>query len=251
MAGAAAALGAVLPGARTRAWRRLGAVGFVAWCALTAEFAWARLRRGPRTRDELTTVLMTSALIPPVAVYHRLRGELVERRRVRAVLFDRDGTLVVDVPYNGDPELARPVPEAARSLARLRAHGLQLAVVSNQSGVARGLLTTEAVERVNARIDDLLGPIAWWYCPHGETDACGCRKPAPGLVLAAAAALGVPARRCVVIGDTEADVLAARNARCRGILVPNARTRTDEIERAAEVAVDLEEAVDLVLGGAR
>jgi histidinol-phosphate phosphatase family protein len=197
------------------------------------------------------TIIATSLAIPPAAVSHRLRGEWVERHRVRAVLFDRDGTLVDDVPYNGDPDQARPVPTAASALARLRAHGLHLAVVSNQSGVARGLLSRDAVDRVNARIDELLGPIAWWYCPHGEGDACGCRKPAPGLVFAAAAALRVPPRRCVVVGDTEADVLAARSARCRGILVPNARTRTEEIERAAEVAADLDHAVDLVLGGAR
>ena len=117
-----------------------------------------------------------------------------ERRAVEAVLCDRDGTLVADVPYNGDPERVAPLRGVAEGLDRLRSAGLPVGIVSNQSGVARGWLTVALVEAVNARVAALLGPfraVAW--CPHGPADACGCRKPAPGLVLAAARALGVPA----------------------------------------------------------
>src|SRR5690348_5559568 len=114
------------------------------------------------------------------------------RLRPAAVLLDRDGTLVVDVAYNGDPDRVTPVPGAAEALARLRDAGVALALVSNQSGVARGLLTLAEVEAVNRRLEDLIGPVGpWLVCPHGPDDGCGCRKPAPGLVLAAAAALGV------------------------------------------------------------
>jgi histidinol-phosphate phosphatase family protein len=170
-----------------------------------------------------------------------------------AVLFDRDGTLIDDVPYNGDPELVRPVPGALAALARLRARGVPVGVVSNQSGVGRGLLTRTEVDRVNARVEELLGPFdSWQVCPHAPGDECGCRKPAPGLVLAAAADLGVPVDRCVVIGDIGADLGAARSAGARAVLVPTAVTRPQEVAEASEagvVAADLLTAVDLALAG--
>ena len=76
-----------------------------------------------------------------------------------AVLFDRDGTLVVDVPYNGDPARVRPVRGAREAVARLRTAGVPTAVVSNQSGVGRGLLTRQQVDAVNTRLDVLLSLI--------------------------------------------------------------------------------------------
>ncbi len=167
---------------------------------------------------------------------------------VQAVLFDRDGTLVIDVPYNGDPALVDPVPGATEALQRLRAAGLPIAVISNQSGVARGLLSPAEVDAVNLRVAELLGPFAgFWVCPHGPTDGCACRKPAPGLVLAAAAALGVAPGACAVIGDIGADVEAADAAGARGVLVPTAVTRPAEVSAAHEVAPDLATAVDLLL----
>src|SRR5215207_717630 len=118
-------------------------------------------------------------------------------RLPRLVLFDRDGTLLHDVPYNGNPDRVEPVPGAAEALGRLRERGIATGIVSNQSGVARGLLTRDDVEAVGARIDQLLGPFdTWQYCPHAADDGCGCRKPAPGMVLAAAAEVGVPPREC-------------------------------------------------------
>jgi D-glycero-D-manno-heptose 1,7-bisphosphate phosphatase len=165
-----------------------------------------------------------------------------------AVLFDRDGTLVVDVPYNGDPVRVKPVPGARAALDRLRAAGLPIAVVSNQSGVARGLLTTEQVAAVNARVDELLGPFdAVVVCEHGPDDGCACRKPRPGLVLEAARRLGVDPARCVLVGDIGTDVEAARAAGARPVLVPTAVTRPEEVAAAPEVADDLAAAVDLVL----
>ncbi len=167
---------------------------------------------------------------------------------VQAVLVDRDGTLVVDVPYNGDPALVEPMPGAARALERLRAAGLPVAVISNQSGIARGLLSSAEVEAVNLRVAELLGPFAgFWVCPHGPGDGCSCRKPAPGMVLAAAAALGVAPRSCAVIGDIGADVAAARSAGARGVLVPTSVTRPAEVAAAPEVAPDLMAAVELLL----
>jgi len=167
-----------------------------------------------------------------------------------AVLFDRDGTLVHDVPYNSDPADVRPVPGARAALDRLRALGVPIGVVSNQSGVARGLVSLEQLVRVNARVEELLGPFdVWQVCVHGEHDGCGCRKPAPGLVKGAAEQLGVPAGRCVVIGDIGADVTAAAAAGARGILVPTPRTRQTEVRGTPEVAPDLTAAVALALTG--
>ncbi|UQX03781.1 HAD-IIIA family hydrolase [Streptomyces sp. RerS4] len=165
-----------------------------------------------------------------------------------AVLFDRDGTLVVDVPYNGDPARVAVMPSARAAMAALRERGVPVGVVSNQSGVGRGLLTREQVDSVRLRVDDLLGPFAVWaVCPHRPEDGCGCRKPAPGLVLAACERLGATPERTVVVGDIGSDVRAAEAAGARGVLVPTPVTRPEEVAAAAETAPDLLTAVRLIL----
>ncbi|MDG6103803.1 HAD-IIIA family hydrolase [Dactylosporangium aurantiacum] len=165
-----------------------------------------------------------------------------------AVLFDRDGTLVHDVPYNGDPALVRPVDGAREALDRLRAAGLRLGVVTNQSGLARGRFTAEDLAAVHARIEQLLGPFdTWQVCPHDEQAGCRCRKPAPGMVLDAAAALGTTADRCVLIGDIGRDICAAEAAGATAVLVPTAETLLTEVASAPSVADTLSGAVDLVL----
>ena len=253
-AAAAIAVGAVAAGRP-----RLGSAAGAVWLAGTAELAWARIGPGPRNAHEVATMLWTSAALPFAATAWWLAGHATLHRRLRcpgsqsplAVLFDRDGTLVVDVPYNGDPDRVEPVPGAAAALARLRAAGVPTAVISNQSGIARGLLSERQVRAVNARVEELLGPLGpWAVCPHGPDDGCDCRKPAPGLVLRAARALGVEPGRCVVIGDIGADIEAARAAGARAILVPTPVTRAEEVAAADEVAPDLESAVARALGAA-
>ncbi|MCR1984438.1 HAD-IIIA family hydrolase [Cellulosimicrobium cellulans] len=159
-------------------------------------------------------------------------------------MLDRDGTLVHDVPYNGDPAAVRPLAGARAVLDDLRARGVRLGVVSNQSGVGRGLLTRAQVDAVNARVEELLGPFdTWQVCPHAPDDACACRKPGPGLVLAAAADLGVEPWRCAVVGDIGADVGAALAAGATPVLVPTPVTRAEEVAAAPCVASDLAAAV--------
>ena len=75
-----------------------------------------------------------------------------------AVIFDRDGTLIENVPYNGNPEEVRPFPGAREALDKLRAQKIPLGVVSNQSGISRGFFTREQAEAVNRRVEELLGP---------------------------------------------------------------------------------------------
>jgi histidinol-phosphate phosphatase family protein len=254
-AGLTAVAGAL---ARRPALTALGALG---WAAGTGEFAWARIAPGPRDVREVTTMLVTSVAIPPAAVWWWLRAALrptpprpapPETAPLKAVLFDRDGTLVEDVPYNGDPRQVRPVPGAVAAVEAVRAAGLPVGVVTNQSGLARGAFTAEDMAAVHARIDDIFGAFdAWAVCPHGPGDGCDCRKPAPGSVRAAAERLGVEPRACVLIGDIGADVEAALAAGARGVLVPTAATRPAEVAAAPVVCRDLGTAVAYLVGGPR
>ena len=148
------------------------------------------------------------------------------------MLFDRDETIVLDVPFNGDPARVEPAPNARALLDRLRAAGLRLAVVSNQSGIGRGFITPEQVDAVNRRIDELLGPFDGFFtCPHAPEDACECRKPKPKLIFDAARALGVDTAQCVVVGDRESDVEAARAAGA----IPLRVAGPQELEKAVEI----------------
>lgn len=253
----AAAVAAIACATTGRPRRALLALG--AWAAATADFAVARVRPGPKDPREVAQMALTSVAIPPVAVAWWLHGMWRAARLApppqpdaHALLFDRDGTLIEDVPYNGDPRHVRPLPDARSALDRARRRGIPVAIVTNQSGVGRGMLTMAQVDAVNRRVDELLGPFdAVVVCPHHPDAGCTCRKPRPGLIRDAAARLGVDPARTVVIGDIGADVEAARAAGARGILVPTAVTRPDEVAAADEAAPDLSTAVTWALGGRR
>ena len=149
------------------------------------------------------------------------------------VFLDKDGTLVDDVPYNVDSARIRLAAGAAEGLPRLRAAGFRLAVVSNQSGVARGYFPEAALGGVEAKLRELLSDLGvpldgFFYCPHhpggtvqGYAVACDCRKPAPGMIVAAARQLGADPRACWMVGDILDDVEAGRRAGCRTVLIDN------------------------------
>jgi histidinol-phosphate phosphatase family protein len=259
---AALGAGAALAARRPRGAAALGA----GWAILGAELAWARIAPGPGEREEVRRMLATSAVLPLAAsawsAWGWLRlplllsrgapsgdGEAPPRSEPEAILFDRDGTLIVDVPYNGDPAMVVPMPGATRALERLRQAGLGAAVISNQSGIRRGLIDRRQVDAVNRRTEELVGSVgAWIVCPHGPGDGCECRKPAPGMVLEAAARLGVSPDRCAVVGDIAADVQAAQAAGAAAVLVPTSRTEAEDLRRSPRRAASIEAAVEQLLG---
>jgi len=249
-----------------RRWTRVAAAVGLLWTGLTAEFALRRILAGPRAAREITAMVLTSVLIPPLAVAHRLRGELRVRfagrengrstsGRPQAVLFDRDGTLIHNVPYLADARRVRPMPGARRTLDQLRRRGVAVGVVSNQSGVARGLINPDELAEVNDRVESLLGPFdTWQVCQHAPDARCSCRKPEPGLVTAAARQLGVDPAECLMIGDIGSDVDAALAAGARAVLVPTRHTKLAEIDHAhlvAAVAPNLRSAVRRHVGRSR
>ncbi|SFC33697.1 histidinol-phosphate phosphatase family domain-containing protein/HAD-superfamily hydrolase, subfamily IIIA [Nocardioides terrae] len=236
--------------------RGLAVLGASAWLAGTAEFALRRILPGPRDRAEVRRMLVTSAAIPAAATWHSVRGAMRHRGAApwrglpELVLLDRDGTLVEDVPYNGDPAQVRPLPGVREALDRLRREGIRLVVVSNQSGVGRGLIDRTQVEAVNERVEALLGPFeGFYYCPHAAEDGCDCRKPQPGLLKQALADTGVRPDRAVMIGDIGSDLGAAEAAGMAGILVPTDVTLPGEVAAAPLSAGSLGQAVDLVQRG--
>lgn len=250
---------AVLAAAAT-ARRRQAVLPLAVWSSLTAAFALRRISPGPRTGIEIASMIVTSVGIPFVATAARFRGEILVLRARRktpptAVLFDRDGTLVVDVPYLAEPSGVVVMPGAMEALSMFRRAGTRLGVVSNQSGVGRGWINSEELAAVNRRIDDLLGPFdTWQVCPHVPHDQCDCRKPQPGLIRAAADALGVDPSECVVVGDIGSDVEAALAAGASAVLVPTAQTRSAEVATAHDVALvraSLVDAARALCGGDR
>jgi histidinol-phosphate phosphatase family protein len=183
--------------------------------------------------------------------HQRIDDRMAQRLPAKAVLFDRDGTLIVDVPLNTDPARVSAMPGASDALLRLRAAGIRTAVVSNQNAVAAGFLSVEDVEAINARMTDLLGSLGPIFtCMHARSDRCRCRKPAPGLLEDAARALDIPLHDCVMIGDIGSDIEAAKAAGARAVLIPTPLTRLEEVEAAPFVARTLHEAIDAVLAGA-
>jgi HAD superfamily hydrolase (TIGR01662 family) len=201
-------------------------------------------------------MVATSLAIPFAAVAYAVRGRIQHRAASRwcgppdLVLLDRDGTLVHDVPYNTDPDAVQPLQGVPESLDRLRDNGIRLGVVTNQSGVGRGLISPQQLDAVNERIEELLGPFdVWCQCLHAPDEGCTCRKPEPQLVLDACARLDVDPHRTVLVGDIGADVEAALAAGATPALVPTAATRRAEVAAAPRVWSDLGSVVDDLLGG--
>jgi D,D-heptose 1,7-bisphosphate phosphatase len=153
-----------------------------------------------------------------------------------AVFFDRDNTLIISDGYLGDPSKVVLIAGAAEAVARLRRDGFAIVVVSNQSGIARGMFDERAAEAVDRRMAELLrnaDPDAridgHEFCPHHPEAPlpeyrleCECRKPRPGMILKAAHELGLDLSRSWLVGDAPRDVEAGAAAGCRTILFADA-----------------------------
>lgn len=152
-----------------------------------------------------------------------------------AVFLDRDGTLIREADYLADPDDVELLPGVVEALEELRNAGLALVVVTNQSGIARGLYTEDDYQRVAARLDRMLeergAPVdATYHCPHHPdfSGRCPCRKPDLGMHRAAARLLGLDLAASYFVGDKPSDVLAARSAGGKGILVRTGYGRRTE-----------------------
>lgn len=173
-----------------------------------------------------------------------------------AVFVDRDGTLIDEREYLADPEDVRLLPGAAEAVRRLRDAGLAVVVVTNQSGIARGLYTQEdyhaVAERLESELESRGAPLdATYHCPHHPdfTGPCACRKPGVKLYRDAAAELGLDLTRSFFVGDKVSDVVPAHALGGRGILVRTGYGREHEetLPGGLLVADDLGAAAGLIL----
>jgi D-glycero-D-manno-heptose 1,7-bisphosphate phosphatase len=170
-----------------------------------------------------------------------------------AVFLDRDGVLVESTVRDGVPQSARSLaqleilPGVARACERLRAAGFILVVVTNQPDVARGTLTADTVEEMHRALQQRLPLDEIAVCFHDDADGCDCRKPQPGLLLAAAERWRVDLASSFLVGDRWRDVEAAHRAGCRAIFVDRGYAESIASEPDATVR-NLEEAAEWILG---
>jgi len=169
-----------------------------------------------------------------------------------AVFLDRDGVLNEAIVRDGKPyppasaAEVKIIPDAAAALARLKARGLPLIVVTNQPDVARGTQSIAAVEAINDRLRRELPIDDFLTCAHDDGDGCACRKPKPGLILEGAARHGADPARSFVVGDRWRDIEAGKNAGCRTVWIDRGyRERSPEAPDARVGSVT--EAVEWIL----
>jgi len=173
----------------------------------------------------------------------------------RYVLIDRDGTLNIERHYIADPDLLELYPGAGAALRLLRAQGFGLAVVTNQSGIAKGKITPVQLEAVHARLGALLAEEGVtvdgiYVCPHGPDDGCDCRKPLPGMIVQAARELGFDPREAFLIGDKGIDIGLGNAVGAATILVRTGYGAETEREHLADpdyIADDLPDAARWIL----
>ncbi len=181
------------------------------------------------------------------------------RRRGPAVFLDRDGTICEEMGYLNHISRLRIFPFAAAAIARLNRAGYPVIVITNQSGVARGIFPEVLIGEVHRRLAAELSVSGaridgFYYCPHRKEDGCNCRKPLPGLLERAAQENGLDLSSSFVVGDRFADVAMAHAVGASGILVMTGYGRGDLEYHGAEwpqrpdaVTEDLTGAVEWIL----
>lgn len=169
----------------------------------------------------------------------------------KAAFLDRDGTLMIDRGYLGDPDGVELLPGVIDALKTLKSHGYLLIIVSNQSAVGRGMHPLEAIDAVNARMEQLLAAEgvqldAILYCPHAPEEKCECRKPKPGLLLEAARRFNLDLAQSVMIGDAVRDIEAGIAAQCRYNFLIQDPPQTSQ-QNGCFIVPDLPAAVKIIL----
>jgi D-glycero-D-manno-heptose 1,7-bisphosphate phosphatase len=176
--------------------------------------------------------------------------------RRRAVFLDRDGTIIEDVGYPRDPNQIRLLPGAAHAIQRLNATGFVPLVVTNQSGIARGILSEEDYRRTERRLDELLAPFGaqiegHYFCPHHpELSPCECRKPGTLLYRQASRQFDIDLERSWWVGDRMRDVQPAQAFGARGILLLTGAGQEQDVPAASSTlftASNLAQAVELIV----
>ena len=179
---------------------------------------------------------------------------LKPKKTDKYVLLDRDGAIIKDKHYLSDPNEVELLPRTVQGLRKMVDMGWRLIVVTNQSGVGRGYFNCEDVEKVNARMLELLAEngveiMGVFYCPHAPEDNCGCRKPRPGLAERAIAKFEFNPNLAVVIGDKGSDIELGKNIGARTILVRTGHGIEEEKKQGLApdgVADDLADAARLL-----
>jgi len=162
----------------------------------------------------------------------------------KAVFLDKDGTLIEDKNYLNSFDDLVMLPDVKENLLRLKEGGFKLIGITNQSGIARGIVNEIFVRESNAYLEKKLGIDDFYYCPHHPEENCACRKPEPMLILRARMKHSVNLKKSFVIGDKESDVQLAANAGAQGVLIT---TRPPESTCASYSAKDLKDAVEWIL----
>jgi D-glycero-D-manno-heptose 1,7-bisphosphate phosphatase len=143
----------------------------------------------------------------------------------RAVFFDRDGVLSESLYFDGKPRAPRQAsdfalyPEASAACALLKAANWMLVVATNQPDIATGDLLESELDKMHARMAQILPLDAIEVCPHTDAAHCECRKPKPGMLIRAADRLGIDLARSVMVGDRWRDIAAGHAAGCSTILI--------------------------------
>lgn len=180
----------------------------------------------------------------------------------RAVFVDKDGTLIRDVPYNVKPEYVKLESGVKDALKKIKQHNYLVIVISNQSGIAKGLFTERDLEPVKAKIQELLHPEDiqiddFYFCPHHPdgvmkeyATACTCRKPEPGMILQAAVDFNIDLTSSWMIGDILHDIEAGNKAGCKTILIDNGNETqwiTNEMRWPSYIVNGMDEAAAIIL----
>ncbi len=169
-----------------------------------------------------------------------------------AVFLDRDGTIIDELGYLGDPDKVVLYPGVHDALMLLKEAGYLLLIVTNQSGIARGYFSLEDAVAVNLKLLQILSDLGvaldgFYFCPHLPDDGCPCRKPAPGMVQMAEADFNVDLPNSWIIGDTDKDVLLGPEAGVRSLLVKTGKQDKGVVPSGVPVVTDLNEAARYIL----